>query len=181
MTWQGNRRRREEEHCLVNIFDNSALRSNIFVCSGCNRTCCPTDIEDLQDHARYHAEYERITRSKKHRPLTYAAREQLKVDARALLLVATSIESIRVAAKMLVLAHYDRSLERAIAHGMGDLHPSLPGYARTISEDGQFESRVNAALQAEYQSAPRASGTIESTLWDPPSYVHQWAMNPEVN
>jgi hypothetical protein len=156
-------------------------RNGVVHCSDCNRSYCSTEEKDVLDHARHHAEFIRVTRNKRHVPCAGVLRDQLKDAGRELLDNAANDDDVRVAADMIVLGYYDRSFERSIDHGIGDLHPTLPEYARTVAEDGEFDPRVNAALLTTYPDAARASGTIDGTLWDPPAYVLAWAANSETN
>lgn len=165
----------------MDIFSNFISARNGVVSCTCNRTYCATDADDALDHARHHAEFSRVTRNKAHVPYGHAVREQLKDAGRKLLADATSDGDVSVAADMIIRAHFDRSFQRAIENGFGDLHPSLPSYARTIAEDRQLDPRVNDALLQTYRDAPRASGIIDSTIWDPPAYVHSWGTNAEMN
>lgn len=152
----------------MDIFDNFIGERNGVVYCGCNRVYCISDDDDVLEHARHHLEFARITKARAHVPYAYSIREGLKDGARELLRAARSEADIQTAAGMMIRAIFDRSFQLAIEHGVGDLHPTLPEYARTIAEDGQLDPRVNAALFATYHDAPRASGRIKSTLWEPP-------------
>lgn len=152
---------------MNSICNPAAARNQIVEC-GCNVTYTVGDDEDIQAHARHHAEFLRVTADKGHCPYGHRRREQLKETARALLRASLSPDDASVAAEMLVRAHYDRSLQRAIEHGNGAEHPSLASYAVAVAAAGQFERRVNAALLAQYAGAPTASGIISNTIWDPP-------------
>lgn len=153
---------------MYSICNPAAARNHIVEC-GCNVNYSVVDDDDIEAHARHHAEFVRATANKGHVPHGHRRREQLKETARALLLASLSPDDVAVAAEMLVRAHYDRSLQRAIEHGNGDEHPSLASYAVTVAAAGQFERRVNAALLAEYAGVPTAVGVISALLWDPAS------------
>jgi hypothetical protein len=166
---------------IDDVIGNPMVDHNGIVDCTCNQTYCATDADDVRNHAQHHDEFVRVTRNKGHVPYGYMRREQLKNEGRELLRNATSGDDVRVASDMIVRAHYDRSFQRSIENGYGDLHPTLPEYARIIAEDGPLDPRVNAVLQETYRGASRTEGTIKDTYWDPPARVRTWGTNGETN
>ena len=166
---------------LVHIIGNPEVERDGIVHCTCNRTYCATDADDVLGHDQHHAEFVRVTRNKGHVPSGYTLREELKNEGRELLRNAANDDDVRVASDMIVRAHYDRSFQRSIENGYGDLHPTLPEYARTIAEDGRLDPRVKAALLVTYRDASRAAGIIGDTIWDPPAHVRTWGANAETN
>lgn len=151
----------------MDIFDNSAGRRNGVIECGCGRTYTPHDDEDVREHAEYHAEFERVCRAKNYVPATYRAQERLKDAGREALRDAVTDGSVLAAVELLIRAWFDRSLTRAIEHGFGDLHPTLPEYSKMIAEAGQLDARARDVVASVYRHLPEPPGMVKSTRWDP--------------
>ena len=134
----------------------------------CNMTYTSNDREDVCDHARHHAEFERVTRLTGHVPLSYTKLEKLKDDARDLLREEPSDADVVMAAEMILRAYFDRSFQRAIECLVGDLHPSLPEFGKALALGQTLSPNLSRALLRAYGSALPPCGTIVDRRWEHP-------------
>ena len=151
----------------MDIFDNfCGARNGVIQCT-CGWTYVPTDDDDSQNHGRHHAEFERVTKSRRHAPWSYTVRERMKDVGRVGLRVAVTDAEVFAAAELIVRAWFDRSFSLAIERGFGDRHPTVPEYAKWLADQEEMDPRMNEVILSIYRHVGRPPGTLGSSIWNP--------------
>jgi hypothetical protein len=118
------------------------------------------------DHTAFHRRWRRAASKLGYVPLGYSAGESTKDVGRQLVACARTAEELIAGARMILQAHFDRSLRHSIDRGDWRKHPSFADYIGMADLDA-LVPRAAAAVRTKYPACPLTGVLDGKTNWTP--------------